>query len=141
MLEAGARVDLSECALDAGAIDDAAREASQAVSLAPTGFLPIARAALGRALARGTKRAEALSLARAAREAVADTDTEADAHVSLALAECLAACGQADEARTVASDAVGRVRARAERIGSVAWRTAYRTRVPAHARLAALAGP
>ncbi len=138
MLEAGARVYLAECALDADQIDDAMREAARAVALATGPLFAIAESVLARALARGGRHEEALARARAARRAVPASDSEADAHVTLALAECLAACGQNDDARATAASGLARVRARAERIGSLAWREAYLTRVPQHARLAAL---
>ncbi len=138
MLEAGARVYLSECALDAGRIDEAAREASRAVALAAGPFVAIARAALARAMARGADAAAALAVARQARAAVPESDAEADAHVALALVECLAATGRADEARAAAGAARARLHERAARIGAPAWRDAYLTRVPTHARLASL---
>ena len=139
MLEAGARVYLSELALETGQTADAAREATLAIALTSGHFLAIARAALARALARTGDAHEAATLARAAREAVPEDDAEADAHVALAMAESAAANERSADAQSIAAAALARVRRRADRITSVAWRAAYLERVPQHVVLARIA--
>jgi tetratricopeptide (TPR) repeat protein len=136
-LVVGARIYLADVAREAGRLDRAEREAS--LALADAGpFAAIARATLARVLAKRGDAAAAEIEARAAMVSQAGA-SEGDALVALALAEALDARGERDAARRIAREALERVRARASKVADPVARTGLLTRVPEHARLAALA--
>ncbi len=134
ILEAGARLYLSDLARDHGAMDAAAREAEAALARAERipGFASVARATLSLALDRDAARA--LSEAERAMTALPAGSSEGEARVWLALAVAQRAMGHA-AAEATAVEALRRIEARAARIAEGPWRESFLGRVPDHVRL------
>jgi tetratricopeptide (TPR) repeat protein len=137
-LEGLARTYLSEIALAADDAPEAERQAITALDLlrvAPSARVQ-AMAALARAYLVQRRDADALAVAR---QAASDLDRlgtvdEGEAEVLLIQAEALAACAQAEEARTAIRRARARLLDRAERIVDPEHRRAFLSEIPAHAR-------
>jgi tetratricopeptide (TPR) repeat protein len=142
-MEGGTRTYLAAALLAMGELAAAEREARAAVALlevAPP-LRPLALAALGLALLRTGRPAEALETLR---EAMAILDSlgsleEGEALVRLVHAEALDAAGNRDEARHAIATAEGRLLARAAKITSARWRESFLENVPEHSRTLSLA--
>ncbi len=112
MLEAGARIYRGELALMEADAARAESEAAAAAEKAKGTLRVVARALSARALTARGRPDLALALAAELRAAVAEDDVEADARVSLALAEAFRASGRDAEGAAAARAALDRLEAR-----------------------------
>jgi eukaryotic-like serine/threonine-protein kinase len=137
------RVALARALEHLGELEDACREATEAVEIAVP-FPQVhaaAQAVLARLLLRRGRRDEALRASSGAFEicgALGSIELD-DAHVRLIHAEVLDACGLRDASRAVLVAARDRLRADAEMISSPAFRRSFLEAVPEHARIFELA--
>jgi hypothetical protein len=141
-LEAGARLYLSDMALEAGDSEGAEREARAARELLPasSGLRLVALASQARAVSSRDP-VRALELAKDAAEGLASHAglEEGEARIRLALAEALAGAGDVRGARAVAAAAAEALASRAAKISAPELRDGFLTRVPEHRRIRELA--
>jgi tetratricopeptide (TPR) repeat protein len=137
-LEGGARIYLSTIWLEAGDAARAETEARAAVAVCAT-IAPSrahALATLAQALLRGGRLDEGLAVAGDAKRLLDELGglDEGESRVRLVLAEALAACGRAAEARTAAEEARRHLLARAERVADPQARMSFLHAIPDHSR-------
>ncbi len=142
-LLAASRAYLTSICLDLGQPEAALKHGRAAVAAADhRSVLPMARAALARALLANGEVSEAVELARAAVDAFeADLALgEDEPYARLALVEALAESGERTQAHAELARARERLLERAQRITDATLREAYLGRIPHHAKTLALYG-
>lgn len=140
-LEGAARVYVADILAELGDLPRAERELRRALDMAAGPARPQVLAYLARVQVGRGAPAEALASAREAidtLEALGGIE-EGESIVRLAIAEALAASGDAAGAREAAASARLRLLERASKISDVSWRASFTSRVPENARTLALA--
>jgi tetratricopeptide (TPR) repeat protein len=139
---AGARAYLATILMAMGCLDDAEREAEEAVTMANPSPSVRALTLATRSdvkLARGDAAAALASAEQAIAQLEEMPSDEHEAYVRLVLARAARATGNVSRARTVARDSAERLVARAARIGAPALRVSFLDAVPENASTRALA--